>query len=62
MTILFSFNIFFFIFYIIYTPSEYMSLDILYYIIYINIPYYKMNFSLQRYDFELCCQTQFNII
>ncbi len=62
MTILFSFNIFFFIFYIIYTPSEYMSLDILYYIIYINIPYYKRNFSLQRYDFELCCQTQFNII
>ena len=61
MTILFSFNIFFFIFYIIYTPSEYMSLDILYYIIYINIPY-KRNFSLQRYDFELCCQTQFNII
>lgn len=62
MTILFSFNIFFFIFYIIYTPSEYMSLDILYYIIYINIPYYKRNFSLQRYDFELCCQIQFNII
>ena len=62
MTILFSFNIFFFIFYIIYTPSEYMSLDILYYIIYINIPYYKRNFSLQRYNFELCCQTQFNII
>lgn len=62
MTILFSFNIFFFIFYIIYTPLEYMSLDILYYIIYINIPYYKRNFSLQRYDFELCCQTQFNII
>lgn len=62
MTILFSFNIFFFIFYIIYTPSEYMSLDILYYIIYINIPYYKRNFSLQKYDFELCCQTQFNII
>ena len=62
MTILFSFNIFFFIFYIIYTPSEYMSLDILYYIIYINIPYYKRNFSLQRYDFDLCCQTQFNII
>lgn len=62
MTILFSFNIFFFIFYIIYTPSEYMSLDILYYIIYINIPYYKRNFSLQMYDFELCCQTQFNII
>lgn len=60
MTILFSFNIFFFIFYIIYTPSEYMSLDILYiyiiiyYIIYyIIIPYYKRNFSLQRYDFEL---------
>ena len=53
MTILFSFNIFFFIFYIIYTPSECMSLDILYYIIYINIPYYKRNFSLQRYDFEL---------
>lgn len=53
MTILFSFNIFFFIFYIIYTPLEYMSLDILYYIIYINIPYYKRNFSLQRYDFEL---------
>ena len=57
MTILFSFNIFFFIFYIIYTPSEYMSLDILYYIlyyiIYINIPYYKRNFSLQRYNFEL---------
>ena len=53
MTILFSFNIFFFIFYIIYTPSEYMSLDILYYIIYINIPHYTRNFSLQRYDFEL---------
>ena len=62
MTKLISFNNFFFIFYIIYTPSEYMSLDILYYIIYINIPYYKRNFSLQRYDFELCCQTQFNII
>jgi len=54
MTILFLFNIFFFIFYIIYTPSEYMSLDVLYILLlYINIPYYKRNFSLQRYDFEL---------
>ena len=53
MTILFSFNIFFFIFYIIYTRSDDMSLHILYYIIYINIPYYKRNFSLQRYDFKL---------
>lgn len=54
MTILFSIRVnkkIYFILYIFYVFRCFIYY--IFYIININIPYYKRNFSLQRYDFEL---------